>query len=167
MTHGQQTGCPGFDRGGEASPGFCLQVSRTLARVSAEPAHLHHLHTAAMTFSMFFDFSGCKAWPVEPLTGWDCLPTVHASPTSQNKSQQVKLPLPFSVECWHFRRDPGWSQRRTNRGGLWKEKGCSLHPPLLGIRTCYALVAKLNPWQWLTPAGSGSGGVPVAPQPVM
>lgn len=87
MTHGQQTDCPGFRRdvsgfggGGEASPGFCSQAAHTLAMVSVELAHLHHLHTTGMKFSVFFGFSGCKAWPVEPLIGWDCLPNPHAFP---------------------------------------------------------------------------------------
>ena len=32
----------------------------------------------------------------------------------------------------------------------------------LGIGTCCAPIAELNPWQWLTPTGSSPGGVPAA-----
>lgn len=37
----------------------------------------------------------------------------------------------------------------------------------LGMGTCCVLIAKLNPWQWLPPTGSGPGGVLAAPQPVI
>lgn len=75
VTRGQQTDCPGFrrdvpgfGRGGEASPGFCSQAAHTLAMVSVELAHFCHLHTTAIKFSVLFGFSGCKAWPAEPLS---------------------------------------------------------------------------------------------------
>lgn len=59
---------PGFGRGGEASPRFCSQAAHILGTVSVELAPLSHLHTTAMKFSVFFGFSGCKAWPAEPLS---------------------------------------------------------------------------------------------------
>lgn len=53
---------PGFGRGGEA-PGSVRRWHTFWGRLSVELAHLSHLHTTAMKFSVFFGFSGCKAWP--------------------------------------------------------------------------------------------------------
>lgn len=36
--------------------GLCLHVPHTLATGSAETAHLHHLHTIAMKFTVFLGF---------------------------------------------------------------------------------------------------------------
>lgn len=86
-------------------------------------------------------------------------------PTQVPEQQSAGKAFPPCPSLWkaeHFRQDPGWLQKSTNREGLShpqaKVEGRqhSLRPHQLGLCTCCALIDKLNPWQWLAALGHGS-----------
>lgn len=118
-----------------------------------------------MKFSVFFGFSGCKAWPAEPLS-----PHTFPHLSELQSTGKASPALHCGMLSTLGGTQAGYKGEQIQEVLLSPDKSGRkrmLPSNELGIGTCCAPIAELNPWQWLTPTGSGPGGGPVAPQPVI
>lgn len=97
-----------------------------------------------------------------PLLAGTVFRTLMLSPTSQNDSPAPHCGMLSTLGGTQA----GYKGKQMEEASpvprqAWKGEGALYtHMCWLGTSTCCALTATLNPWQWLTPTESSSGGTP-------